>query len=74
MKKNEMEDIVRLTSKTEATTVDKELALHYVRLYVNPGFTVCKSCPSSVRKMFNILKDWWNKQNKSAYSFIKTKE
>ena len=67
-----MEDIVRLVSKTEATTADKELALHYVRIYVNSGFTVCKSCPSSVRKMFSLLRDWWNKQNKEAYQFIKT--
>jgi hypothetical protein len=74
MKKQERDDIERLCNLKIADMGDKELTLHYLRKFVNPSANFCLMCGGSVKIMFNQLRNWWNRQNKENYRFIKDKE
>lgn len=68
--KNEIE---RLLNLKVASFKDKDSAQAITQRYINPGAKYCMTCDPAVRQMFKILREWWNKQNKAAYKFIKTK-
>lgn len=69
MTKPEKLDIDRLVELIEVDMVDKHLAQHYIRIYINPGFKACMTCSGSVRAMMNKLKNWWSLQK--TWQFIK---
>lgn len=73
MTKQERDDIERLCSLKTADMGDKDLALHYLRKFVNPSANFCLTCSGSVKIMFNQLRNWKNSQNFEMYRFIKDK-
>jgi hypothetical protein len=73
MIKEDKDEIERLVSIKTADYGDKASAQRMVQRYINPGYKACMTCDPAIRQMFKILRGWWEKQNKEAWTFIKTK-
>ena len=66
MSNEDKNEIIRLCSLTgKVSMLDKSSAQDLIQRYINPGAKYCMTCDSSVRAMFNQLKNWWlvNKDN-----------
>lgn len=69
MKKDEKEELDRLTSIIKATPSDKKSALKLFNKYVDNKSKFCLTCSGSVRILFKQLRTWW--RQKKQYQFIK---
>jgi len=68
--KNEIERLLRIKT---AHMGDKDSCQRLIIAYINPGYKFCKTCDPAIRAAFNLLRNWWAKQNHNAFTFIQTK-
>ena len=55
-------EIERLLECGSITIEDSQSAQRLVRTYINSGYKCCMTCPPQIRKLFAILRDWYQKQ------------
>jgi hypothetical protein len=67
------DEIERLVRLKEADMGDKASCERLINSYIRNGYRFCKTCAPQIRNAFNLLRGWWEKQNKNNFTFIPSK-